>query len=115
MKKQLIAFVAGLLMASLLAFRYSPIPPKSSGFDADKGLARVEKKSGKYIFLECEPLAEYDVAFDVKASTGGAWQLSDYAETALKRATKIADNEKKSFDGIIIKGGQKADIAVKFK
>lgn len=116
MKKHLIAFVAGVLITSLFAFHYAPpTPVNQSGMDPDKGLARVEKKSGKYVFLECEPVTEYDVAFDVKAAVAGAEVPADFVEVVLKKALKTGEKEHKDFDGVVIKSGQRSDIAIKFK
>ena len=33
----------------------------------DASLAQVNKVSGKYIFLNCEPVNEYEVVYEVKA------------------------------------------------
>lgn len=112
MKKHLLSFAAGLLVAASLAFT-----AKTLHFDpADKGLARVEKKTGKYIFLECEPVQEYDVAFEIKVTLFAVPEnVQAWVEPVLKKALKISEKEHKEFDAIVMKTGQRSDIAIKFK
>lgn len=106
MRENVTFFLAGLLTTALLAAKVEP---------ADKSLARVEKKTGKLVFMECEPVAEYEVAFRFSIPLAGVEQLSDFPERSIKKATKISEKEHKDFDAIVIKSGQREDIAIKFK
>ena len=83
--------------------------------DKDLSLARVQKMSGKYIFLSCEPLNDYDVAFEIKGFTLGNFDTPDeIANFVVKNALKISGKEHKDFDGVVV-GSGKVDIAIKFK
>ena len=85
----------------------------------DLALARVERISGKYIFLNSEPVAEYDIAFMVEIKV--IWDnsqinsLDKISNLVLNKALKTAEKEGKDFDALIIKSGQKQDLAIKFK
>jgi len=84
----------------------------------DNSLARTERVSGKYIFLNAEPVAEYDIAFLVAVTVIDPAQVSSLdkiSNVVLKKAFKIAEKEGKDFDALIIKSGQKQDLAIKFK
>jgi hypothetical protein len=83
--------------------------------DKDLSLARVQKMSGKYVFLECEPLNDYEVAFEIKGFTLGNFDTPDeISNFVVKNAIKISSKEHKDFDGVVI-GSGKVDIAIKFK
>jgi hypothetical protein len=83
--------------------------------EKDLSLARVQKMSGKYVFLSCEPLNDYDVAFEIKGFTLGHFDTPDeMANFVVKNALKISSKEHKEFDGVVV-GSGKVDIAIKFK
>ncbi|MFD2937711.1 hypothetical protein [Spirosoma flavum] len=113
MKKSITFFVAGLLITGLFAF--STTTYQRSFDQTDKGLVRVEKKSGKYVFLECEPVGDYEIAFNFVTRVSNVSQPGDFTFAAIEKAIKIGERKKKEFDGIIIKTGAREDIAIKFK
>ncbi len=83
----------------------------------DNSIARVKRNEGKYIFVQCEPLANYDVIYKGDVSgigqqilLGSCPTLQEKIDKLLKRATK----SKKDFDGIIY-GSSKNDLAIKLK
>ena len=84
----------------------------------DNSLAKVQKLSGRYVFINCEPVSEYEVAFEFKAfalNTGniaGPTKLASFCMSkAIKESKKLGGKE---FDAIVV-GQQKYDIAIKFK
>ncbi|MFM2224579.1 MAG: hypothetical protein RJA07_781 [Bacteroidota bacterium] len=83
----------------------------------DNSIARVKRDEGKYVFIECEPLANYDVVY--KSDVSGIGQqillgtcpsMQEKIDKLLKRATK----NNKEFDGVIY-GSTKNDLAIQFK
>ncbi len=85
----------------------------------DYSLARVERTSGKYIFLNAEPVSDYEIVFPVEIKV--IWDnsqisgLDKITNLVLTKALKISEKEGKEFDALIIKSGQKQDLAIKFK
>lgn len=85
----------------------------------DNSLARVERTSGKYIFLNAEPVSDYEIVFPVEIKV--VWDnsqinsLDKISNLVLSKALKTAEKEGKEFDALIIKSGQKQDLAIKFK
>lgn len=82
----------------------------------DKSLARVQKVSGKYVFLNCEPLNEYEVIYEVKAvplSTSSVSSTDKISNFVLNKALKMKKKQGKDFDALII-GTSKFDLAIKF-
>ncbi|HLO59231.1 MAG TPA: hypothetical protein VK179_10845 [Bacteroidales bacterium] len=83
--------------------------------DKDLSLSRVQKMSGKYVFINSEPINEYEVAFEIKGFTLGHFDTPDeISNFVVKNALKISGKDHKDFDGVII-GSGKVDIAIKFK
>jgi len=83
----------------------------------DASLAKVNKVSGKYIFLNCEPVNEYEVVYEVKAvplTTGQVSTLDKISNFVLKKAFKMKKKEGEDFDALII-GTSKFDLAIRFK
>lgn len=103
--KSIISFVAGLSIALLLSF--------TSKKEMDQSLARVTKVSGKYVFMRCEPLVDYEVVFDV-APWGSGKTPEDIANLIVTDALKVGKKKKLEFDAVVI-GSTKRDIAIKFK
>jgi hypothetical protein len=104
-----LAFALGISMTFFMAFTQLQ--------EHDKSLARVQKMSAKYVFINSEPIADYDVVFEIKS--GVTWSAPEatpngIANFVIKRAFKISEAEKKDFDGVII-GSGKIDVAIKFK
>ena len=108
--RNITALLFGIIITLLMAFNYSQ--------EKDNSLGRVQKMSGKYVFMYCEPTNDYDIAFEIK-SPGVVWSPPSatpdgIANFVMKNAIKISKNDNKDFDGVII-GSGKFDIAVKFK
>jgi len=108
--KTVTAFTFGIIISLLFAF--------NSSQDKDNSLGRVQKMTGKYVFMYCEPTNDYDVAFEIK-SPAVVWKSPDatpdgIANFVVKRAMKISEEDNKDFDGVVI-GSGKIDIAIKFK
>ena len=57
---RIIPFISGIAITLLLSFSHS-----NNLLENDTSLARVTRVSGKLVFMRCEPIADYDVAFDV--------------------------------------------------
>ena len=58
--------------------------------EKDLSLARTQKMSGKYVFLDCEPISEYDVAFEIKGFTMGHFDSpNEIANFVVKNALRI--------------------------
>lgn len=112
MKKHLTGFMLGIAVMGLLAMN-------TSTQDKDYSLGRVERKSGKFIFLNCEPINNYDVAFLVEIkfvwSESQINTMDKMTNTILNKAFKISEKENKEFDALIINSGQNKDLAIKFK
>ena len=79
--------------------------------EKDYSLSRTQKISGKLVFMNAEPLQEYEVLFYVKPFYMGSPETPhELAEPVVKKAL----NEKQDFDAIIMNVGKK-HIAIKFK
>lgn len=105
-------FLTSSLLLAVLIFAIGNEPTK------DLSLAKVNKKSGKYIFLNCEPVHEYEVVYNIEIkfviSSSQMDTTDEIADMVLKRAFKMQKKEGKEFDAIIV-GTQKVDLAIKFK
>lgn len=98
---------------------------KNKGKD-ENSIARVSKTEGKYVFIECEPIGEYEMVDKHKPTTfGGNFlnalaaseggkktcpSLQDKIETLIKKSEKA----KKPYDGIMYGSGSN-DLSIKFK
>ena len=83
----------------------------------DNGIARVKKIEGKLIFVECEPLTNYDITNKYDVSGVGTQILLSACPSHQQKIDKLikkAGKEKTDFDGIIY-GSSKNDLAIKFK
>lgn len=79
--------------------------------EKDYSLSRAQRISGKLVFMNSEPLQEYEVVFQVKPFYMGSPETPhELAEPVVKKAI----NERQDFDAIIMNVG-KRHIAVKFK
>lgn len=79
--------------------------------------ARVIKNEGKYVFAECEPIANYDVVgkYDVSGTShqvlfGECLTQNEKIEKLIKKGNKL----KQGFDAVMY-GSTKYDLVVKFK
>lgn len=88
-------------------------------YDTDTaGNAKVTRSEGVYVFMDCEPLTEYDIVFTHKVkivwSNSQINDVPDLKETVIKRVKKKALRNGQTFDAIIVKS--LTDItAIKFK
>ena len=85
--------------------------------NTDFSLAKVNKVSGKYVFLNCEPVNDYEVIYEVKVTpvhTAQVSSLDKISNIVLKKAFKMKKKQGEDFDAIII-GNSRVDLAVRFK
>ncbi|MFL5765762.1 MAG: hypothetical protein ACJ77K_17580 [Bacteroidia bacterium] len=108
--KTIQSFLAGIVITLFLSFNYSSDTGK---IENDPSLARVSKVSGKWVFMRCEPIQDYDVVFDV-APWGSGKTPEDIANLIVTDALKVGKKKKLDFDAVVI-GSTKRDIAIKFK
>lgn len=83
----------------------------------DNAIARVKKNEGKFVFVECEPLANYDVISKYDVSGVGQQILLGSCPGHQQKVDKIikkATKENLNFDGVMY-GSSKNDLAIKFK
>jgi hypothetical protein len=114
MNNKLLFFSLAITTASLITASVS----NKDQSETDYALARVERMTGKYIFLNAEPVADYEIAFTVKVTVWDSSQiagLDKVSDMILTKALKTAEKEGKEFDALIIKSGQREDLAIKFK
>lgn len=83
----------------------------------DNAIARVKKNEGKLVFIECEPLANYDIAGKYNISGVGQQILLGSCPGHQEKVDKLikkAGKDKLDFDGVMY-GSSKNDLAIKFK
>lgn len=83
----------------------------------DNAIARVKKNEGKLVFIECEPVVNYDIIGKYSVSGVGQQLLLGTCPSHQEKIDKIikkATKEKLSFDGVVY-GSSKNDVAIKFK
>lgn len=107
--KTIMSFIAGIIITLLVSFTSTSKPV----IEKDFSLARVSKVSGKWVFMRCEPIQDYDVVFDV-APWGSGKTPEDIANLIVTDAIKVGKKKKIEFDAVVI-GSTKRDIAIKFK
>lgn len=100
--------MAGIGITLFLSFSYSNIQKEK-----DYSLARVTKVTGKFVFMRCEPINNYDVVFDVNP-WGSAKNPEEIANLIVTDALKVGKKKGLDFDAVVI-GSTKKDIAIKFK
>lgn len=83
----------------------------------DNAICRVKRNEGKYVYIECEPLANYDIVGKYNISGIGQQILlgscpghQEKCDKLIKKAVK----DKLDFDGVMY-GSSKNDLAIKFK
>ena len=83
----------------------------------DNAIARVNRNEGKFLFIECEPLTDYDVVGKYNVSgvgraalTGNCPTLQRKIDNLIKKGTKA----KLEFDAVIF-GSSKNDLVIKLK
>ncbi len=100
--------ILGIVLLSSYAFKTA-----NTNETDQKGLGKVMVIDGKYVFTNCEPVAQYETAFEFTTkvgSFGGCPSVKDYAEACVKSAMKKGF----PFDAVIL-GNTKYDLAIKFK
>lgn len=97
--KQLFAILLCAFAPSAMAQTPDPAPAPPSATPApDKALAKVNREQGYYIFIQCTPVAEYEVLGTVK-KTGIVWSGSP--EEMYKIIIRRTKKEYPKADGII--------------
>jgi hypothetical protein len=83
----------------------------------DNSIARVKKVEGKLLFVECEPIANYDVTAKYDVSGAGQKIMTGTCPSQDEKIAKImkkAGKEKINYDGVMY-GSSKNDLVIKFK
>ena len=83
----------------------------------DNSIARVKKNEGKLVFVQCEPLANYDIVGKYNISGVGQQILLGSCpkhQQKIDKLIKKASKDKVEFDGVMY-GSSKNDLAIKFK
>ena len=83
----------------------------------DNSIARVKKNEGKLVFVECEPLANYDIAGKYNVSGVGQQIILGTCPTHQEKVDNLIRKSNKKnleFDGVIY-GSSQNDLAIKFK
>ena len=124
--KQRVLLTTITLLVSLIVFGISsiriqsniPITKSESTFlkdTTDLSLCRAVKISGKYVFMNSEPVREYEVVYQVKLSGFKSGDTpTKIAGLVIGKAMKMERKDGKPFDAVII-GSTKYDLAIKFK
>jgi len=79
----------------------------------DNAITRVKKNEGKLVFIECEPLTNYDITGKYDISGISSRNCPTHQEKVDKLISK-ATKDKLNFDGVIY-SSSKNDLAIKFK
>ena len=97
MKKISIGVLAGIFLLGILAF--TAVNSRSNNNnktgiqlqnEKDLSMACTQKMSGKYVFLNCEPINEYEVAFEIKGFTMGHFNSpNEISNFVVKNALRI--------------------------
>jgi hypothetical protein len=122
MKNILLGVILGIILSGLLAFTVTKSESNSlKEQDAmlqpekDLSLGHVQKMSGKLVFLNCEPVNNYDIAFEIKVISLGSFKSpDDIANSVVKNALKTSKKDNMEFDAVIV-GSGRIDVAIKFK
>ena len=109
MRKYILALMISFLILSFLSFSFQEIQLKPTS-------AEVNRLNGMAVFIESEPMMEYDVLGDVKydGTFGVTGQYQEVRDALIRKAKK----KHKEADGIIIRFcngcSDRADV-IKFK
>lgn len=107
--KNTLIFSSGVLLSLMFAFSTKSSDAK------DYSMGRVTRMSGKYIFINCEPVNDYEVVYEVKTVLlGGVTSTNAMVDAVMVNAKKMEKKDPKPYDALII-GSNKYDLAVKFK
>ena len=89
-----------------------------AGNDDNKGLGNVQRIQGKYIFLYCDPINEFDNTGQITSAISqlfGTNSISNMVKEMIDKAIKKEiKNKVKPFDGIITSDGTNG-VLIKFK
>jgi hypothetical protein len=83
----------------------------------DNAIARVKKTDGKLVFIECEPINDYEIVGKYDVSGVGQQLLIGTCPTHNQKIDKLikkSEKDKLDYDAIMY-GSSKHDLAVKFK
>jgi len=83
----------------------------------DNAIARVKKNEGKYVFIDCEPVTNYDISGKYNVSGAGQKILLGTCPSYQEKIDKLikkANKEKLNFDAVIF-GSSQNDLVIKFK
>lgn len=84
----------------------------------ENDLARAQRISGKYVFIMCEPLQEYEVVATVNTSVStmlaGQQSISNQIKEMVNKAVRRERKGKFEFDAIVTLDGDSA-ILIKFR
>lgn len=83
----------------------------------DNAIARVKRVEGKFIFIQCEPISNYNMIGKYNVSGAGQQILLGTCPSYQEKISKLikkANKEKEDFDGVIL-GSDKFDQSIKFK
>ena len=83
----------------------------------DNAICRVKRNEGKYVFIECEPMANYDIVGKYNVSGVGQQILFGTCPGHQEKVDKLikkAGKDKLDFDGVMY-GSSKNDLAINFK
>lgn len=83
----------------------------------DNAIARVKKTEGKLIFIECEPINDYEIVGKYDVSGVGQKLITGKCPTHNQKIDKLikkSENDKLDYDAILY-GSSKNDLSVKFK
>lgn len=100
----------------LLAILVVAIGAAAFSFQTDKSTARVNRIQGVYVFVQCQPVQDYDVVGDKTTKLGsmmmGKQSIDDQLQSMIKRGRKEYGDD--TFDGIITSDGNIGTF-IKFK
>lgn len=80
----------------------------------DKGVARVQKNNGVYVFCDNEPMCDYDILDREKSNMSWTGQYNEIRNKLIKKSVKDYPNA----DGVVLsmaKGSTDKAIVIKFK
>jgi len=83
----------------------------------DNSIARVKKTEGKLVFIECEPLVNYDIVGKYNVSAAAQALLTGTCpnhQSKIDKLVKKASKDNITFDAIMY-GSTEKDLVIKFK
>lgn len=83
----------------------------------DNAICRVKRNEGKYVYIECEPLASFDIVGKYNISGVGQQILLGTCpghQEKIDKLIKKSNKDRLNYDGVMY-GSTKNDLAIKFK